>query len=111
MTRNKVYGMLSIAAKAGRVKSGELAAEEQIRSGRARLVIIAEDASDNTKDRFSSMCRGRMVPAYGYGTKEELGRSIGKAERSVLAVTDEGLAEAVTKNLKEAEARAYGNGK
>ncbi|MBO4289780.1 MAG: ribosomal L7Ae/L30e/S12e/Gadd45 family protein [Lachnospiraceae bacterium] len=111
MTRNKVYGMLSIAAKAGRVKSGELAAEEQIRAGKAKLVIIAEDASGNTKDRFASMCRGRRTEAYGYGTKEELGRSIGKAERSVLAVTDEGLAGAILKNLKEAEAKAYGNGK
>ena len=111
MTRNKVYGMLGIAAKAGKVKSGELAATEQIRAGRAQLVLIAEDASGNTRDRFASMCRGYSAVSCIYGTKEDLGRSIGKAERSVLAVTDEGLAEAIIKNLKEAEARIYGYGK
>ncbi len=111
MTGNKVYGLLSIAAKAGKVKSGELAAAEQIQGGRARLVLIAADASDNTKDRFVSLCRGRHIAAYGYGTKEELGHSIGKAERSVLAVTDEGLAGAIQNKLNEAEAEFYGNGK
>ena len=111
MTRNKVYGLLSIAAKGGRVRSGELAVTEQVQKGRAMLVMIAADASDNTKDRFVSLCRSRGIEAFGYGTKEELGRSIGKAERSVLAVTDEGPAGAIKKILKEAEAETYGNGK
>lgn len=109
MTRNKISGLLGIAAKAGKAASGELAATEAIRSGRAELVLIAKDASDNTKDRFVSMCLGHKAAACGYSTKEDLGRCIGKAERSVLAVTDRGLAEALTALLQnESEAEFYG---
>ena len=42
MTRNKVYGMLSIAAKAGHVKSGELAAEIRKRSKNGKMISKAE---------------------------------------------------------------------
>ena len=104
MTKNKLTGLLGIAAKAGRVASGELPATEAIRSGKARLVLIAADASDNTKKRFVSLCRSREIESVSYGEKEELGRIIGKAERSVLAVTDEGLANGTRKLLTDAEA-------
>ena len=109
MTKNKITGLLGIAAKGGNVSSGELAATEQIRAGRAKLVLIARDASDNTKDRFVSMCRGHKAPACSWQTKEELGRSIGKAERSVRVITDRGLADKIAQLLlNESEAEFYG---
>ena len=40
------------------------------------------------------------VPCFHYGTKENLGRAIGKQFRASLAVTDENLAKAVEKLLK-----------
>ena len=41
------------------------------------------------------------MPCYCYGSKEALGRCIGKEFRASLAVTDENLAKAVEKKLKE----------
>jgi len=41
------------------------------------------------------------VPCYCYGSKEALGRCIGKEFRASLAVADENLARAVEKKLKE----------
>ena len=40
------------------------------------------------------------VPLYRFGTKEELGRCIGKEFRASLAITDENLANAVESKLK-----------
>ena len=48
--------MLSIAKKAGKVASGEFMTENAVKSGGAALVIVAEDASDNTKKKFKNMC-------------------------------------------------------
>ena len=41
--------MLGMAAKAGKIESGEFSTEKAVKGGRGRLVIVAEDASDNTK--------------------------------------------------------------
>ena len=49
----KDLSMLSIAAKAGKVKSGSLAVLNSIRDGEAVFVMITEDASENTKKKFS----------------------------------------------------------
>ena len=45
----KVLGSLGLAMKAGDVVSGEFMTEKSIREGIARLVIVAKDASGNTK--------------------------------------------------------------
>ncbi|GFI21281.1 putative ribosomal protein YlxQ [Lachnospiraceae bacterium] len=98
---NKVYSMLGLAMKAGKVVSGEFATDKSVKSGKAWLVIVSEDASDNTKKMFSNMCEFYKVPRYFYGTKEKLGHTIGKAMRSSLAITDENFAKSIMKHLEE----------
>ena len=88
MEKSKLQ-LLSIAMKAGRVAAGEYQCEEAIHKGDAFFVIIAEDASDNTRKKFEDKCHFYEVPFTIYGEKEELGRMIGKAERSVIAIKDE----------------------
>ena len=65
--------------------------EKAVKSGSAYLVIVAEDASDNTKKEFFNMCNFYHVPVCCYGTKEQLGHAMGKEMRASLAVTDEGF--------------------
>ena len=66
--------MLGIAAKAGSVASGEFSTEKAVKEGRAYLVIVAQDASDNTKKMFRNMTDFYQVPMYEYSDKEMLGR-------------------------------------
>ncbi len=100
---NKILSMVGMATKAGKVVSGEFATEKAVKTGKAFLVIVSEAASDNTKKMFRNMCSYYEVPMYTYGTKEELGHSMGKEFRASLAVTDEGFAKSIEKRLKEAE--------
>lgn len=51
-TFEKVYAMLGMAMKAGKVVSGEFSTEKSVKGGQAQLVIVSEDASDNTKKCF-----------------------------------------------------------
>ena len=81
--------------------SGEFQTLEAIKKGSAMLVIIAEDASDNTRKLFEDKCSFYRVPVIEYGTKEDLGRAIGKDMRSSVGVCDAGLADAVIKQLDE----------
>lgn len=97
---DRVLSMLGIAAKAGKIVSGEFATENAVKSATAYLVVIAADASANTRKKFRDMTSFYEVPIIEYGTKETLGGSIGKDYRSSLAVTDEKLAGAVEKKLQ-----------
>ena len=101
MHNDPVLSMLGIAAKSGNVVSGEFSTEKAVKTGHAYLVIVSAEASGNTKKSFCNMTDFHHVPCYCYGSKEALGRCIGKEFRASLAVTDENLARAVEKKLKE----------
>ena len=100
---NKILSMVGMAMKAGKVVSGEFSTEKAVKTGKAFLVIVSEAASDNTKKMFRNMCSYYEVPIYVYGTKEDLGHSMGKEFRASLAVTEEGFAKSIEKRLIEAE--------
>ena len=75
--------------------------EKSVKDGSAMLVIVAEDASDNTKKEFRDMCSFYKVPYYEFSNKIELGHSMGKEMRASLSITDAGFAKSVTKLLDE----------
>lgn len=101
MHNDPVLSMIGIAAKSGNVVSGEFSTEKAVKTGHAYLVIVSAEASENTKKSFCNMTDFYHVPCYCYGSKEDLGHCIGKEFRASLAVTDENLARAVEKKLKE----------
>ena len=100
----KVISLIGLSMKAGKIASGEFAAEKAVKTGKAWLVIVSQEASDNTKKKFRNMCTYYQVPYYEFGGKEELGAAIGKEFRASLAVTDENLASALKKQLDMAAA-------
>ena len=79
--------------------SGEFSTEKAIKTGKAYLVIVAGDASANTKKSFSDSCAYYQVPILIYGTKEELGHCIGKQIRASLAIMDEGFGRELAKRI------------
>ena len=103
LARDKVLSLISLATKAGRCASGEFMTEGRARSGRASLVVVAEDVSDNTKKKFRNMCEFYEVPVYFLADKEELGKFCGKEFRASLAVQDENFAKAMLKELEKME--------
>lgn len=102
---NKVLSLLGLAKKAGKVASGEFSTESAVKSGKAYLVLVAEEASENTKKKFRNMCAYYEVPVFFYGKKEELGGCIGLEFRASLAVTDPGFSEAIRKQLAQMDER------
>ncbi len=101
--KDKVLSMLGLAARSRNVVSGAFATEQTAKSGEARLVIIAEDASGNTRKKYDTMCDFYRVPSAVYGTKAVIGHSMRREERSVLAVTDEGFANSIQKHLADSK--------
>ena len=99
MKNNRVLSLIGLATKAGKTVSGEFSTEKSVKTGKGLLVIVAEDASENTKKKFRNMCEFYQVPIYFFGTKLELGAAMGKEFRASMAVTDQGLSDAIMKQL------------
>ncbi len=100
MNQDKTLSMLGLAQKAGKIASGEFSTEKAIKSGKASVVIVADDSSDNTKKMFKKMCDYYKVPVYYYSDKETLGHAIGKQFRASLAVIDEGFGKQIQKHMR-----------
>lgn len=64
LKQDRVLSLIGLATKAGKCASGEFMTENETKSGKAALVIVAEDASDNTKKKFRDMCKFYEVPIY-----------------------------------------------
>ena len=97
---NKALSLISLATKAGKTASGEFCTEKEVKTGMAALVLVAEDASENTKKKFQNMCEFYEVPIYFYGDKDTLGHAMGKEFRASLAVTDPGFAKGIAKHIE-----------
>lgn len=95
--KDKVLSMVGLATRAGKVASGEFSTEKAVKRGKAVLVLVAGDASENTKKMFTNMCAFYKVPLRIYGTKETLGRAMGKEYRASIALLDRGFAGSVLK--------------
>ena len=94
---DRIYSMLGLAARAGKVKSGMFQTEEAIRDGSACLVIMAEDAGDNSAKTLRDKCSYYEVPLAVYGNSDALGHAIGKENRVCAAVIDSGFSVSIRK--------------
>ncbi len=101
MQRNKILSYLGLSTRAGHTVSGEFSVEKSVRARKARLVLVSEEASANTRKSFENLCTYYKVPICFFGSKEDLGRACGKEMRASAAIEDDGLARAVMKAWNE----------
>lgn len=105
--RQKTLNLIGLATRAGKTASGEFSTEKAVKGGKAYLVVVSEEASDNTKKMFTNMCTYYKVPICCFGQKGELGHAMGKEMRASLAVTDAGLAQAIVKQMNRIGGSEY----
>ena len=89
MQEKKIYSWLGLAMRSGNLVSGD---DTKMRLS---LIIIADDASANTKKLFTDKSSYRNIACRQFGTKEELGRSIGKSPRAVLGIKDKKMSDQI----------------
>jgi|GEM_PF-185429 Ribosomal protein HS6-type (S12/L30/L7a) len=95
----KVYGAMGLALRAGELITGSGLTEEAIRKGRALLVLIASDISDNTSKKLTNALKTYEVPYLILpATMEELAKALGKFNLvSSAAITNSGFVNIIKK--------------
>lgn len=83
-----MFFALGLAQRAGKVVSGDFAIKSALKSGKLKLLIIAEDTAENSKKDLLYLGHEAKVPIIQTATRAELGMAIGKAPRAAVGIID-----------------------
>ena len=95
--QTKVYGMLGLSSRAGKIAAGLDATIEAINKSKVYAVILAKDISENTQKKIEKICKEKNIDIIYFGTIDENSHAIGKENKAVIAIKDENFAEAILK--------------
>lgn len=101
MNNSSILSLLGFAAKAGKLSFGTHATEFAIESGKARLIVVADDISAKSVKEINFKAGKKNIPviiAEGTDSAELSGR-VGK-NCGIVAVSDQGFADAIVKATK-----------
>lgn len=101
---DKVYGLLGLCARMGKIVSGMDAVENEIKKNSIKLVIVADDASDKTIKNIKYLAENRNVEVIVIGKISENSRAIGKENRAIIGIKDKNIASGVKKIIFGGEA-------
>lgn len=98
---DKTYTFIGLIQKSGNLTSGTDAVEMDIKNKKCKLLIISNDASENTKEKFEKLINLHNLNYVYFGNKDELGLAIGKSSRTILSIKDENFAKAFLSKVVE----------
>jgi len=109
MDDKQLLGLLGLSRRSGKAALGEEEAAAAALAHKARLVLIAADASEKTALRASRAAETGNAPCLRLScTKAELGGALGRGSCAVMALTDVGFAAAAARRLAALDPTAYG---
>ena len=95
---DNVLGILGLAMRARALAVGTSSVLESVRGGKARLVLIASDASANTQKQLTDKASFRHVPVQMLPYDMlELGHALGKDHTVAVAILQDGFVISYTK--------------
>ncbi len=97
MIDNKILGLIGLAMKAGKVSFGADSVEENIVKKKVKLVILSEDSSERSKNKFIEKCKKYNIPIIVDGNIEDLSQIIGKNNKSIIGIKDINFAKSIQK--------------
>ncbi len=83
--------------KHGKISFGADSVENGIKKKIVKLVIIAEDSSNRTKDKFKRICKEWNIPIIQIADIETLSKVIGKSNKAVIGINDINLSKEIQK--------------
>lgn len=83
--------------KAGKVCFGADSVEENIIKKKVKLLIISEDSSERTKNKFIKLCEKYNIPVIVDGDIDTLSKTIGKNNKAIIGIKDINFAESIQK--------------
>ena len=103
-----VLHLLGLARKAGKIEVGEEPVGSICRARKAKVLILAKDAADNTVRRAQNFAEvGNTLCVQTPFTKGEIGWAVGRESCAMAALTDAGMAASLMKKLATVDPEQY----
>lgn len=100
--------LLGLARKAGKIEVGEEPVGSICRARKAKVLILAKDAAENTVRRAQHFAEaGNTLCVQTPFTKGEIGWAVGRESCAMAALTDAGMAASLMKKLAAANPEQY----
>ena len=96
---DKIYSMLGLCTKAGKLAFGADMVLNNIK--KTSLIIVCEDASENTKNKFIDIAQKNNVKIIIFGNKFELSKRIGKDNKVVVGIMDDNFSKNIIKSFED----------
>ena len=93
--------LLSMAQRANRIVSGAFATEKALKEHKAVLLVIASDASEDSKAKYLASASKYKIPCVEILDRDTLGTCLGKEYRAVAALLDKGFAAKLQEILED----------
>lgn len=99
MKRNKVESYMGFAARARSLSTGYNTCVFLLEKRKLRLLILAEDLSDNSKEKMIKAANQYGTPYRVYGTIEDLSHATGTESKGIFGIADKNLADAIVSEI------------
>ena len=104
MKNNKILGLIGLAARARKISFGADSVELQAQKKKVYLIILAQNSSVRTKEKFQKISEKYKIPIIITETIENLSKAIGKNNKAILGIEDINLANEIQKIINGGEA-------
>ena len=88
MINKKILGLLGLCAKARKITFGTDSTIDEIKKKNVKLVIVAENSSERTREKLKKICEINNVYIMIFGSIEDLSKSIGKTNKAIIGIKD-----------------------
>lgn len=88
MTNNKILGLIGLATRARKIAFGADSVELEIKKKKVKLIVIAEDSSERTKNKFRKLSEEFNIPIIEKETIQTLSKAIGKENKAIIGIED-----------------------
>ncbi len=93
--------MLGLAMRARKVISGTESVVKALRAGTLHLVVLATDASENTKKKVRDKSSTYGVEVLETLTSDEISTAIGKRDIKAIGLTDKGFGQTLSNQIRK----------
>ncbi len=90
---------MGFAAKARKILSGYNTCIFTMEKGRAKLLLLAEDLAEGTKEKMVSKARKFNVACRVYGDSDEMSHIIGESGKGIFCITDDNFKKVILNEI------------
>lgn len=97
--RSKIESYMGFAARARSLSTGYNTCVFMMEKGKIRLLVLAEDLSENSKEKMIRTAKQYEVPYRIYGKMDELSHITGTEGKGIFGLADKNLADAIVNEI------------